>query len=74
MTFDWQNSVALAMVLTATGYLFRRSWRTLAKKREAGCGACGNCPAEGAKPAGGSIAPNQHLVQLTTFTKPRTKE
>jgi len=67
MTFDWQNLAALAIVLSAVAYLVRRTWRTVAKKRAGGCGACGSCP------AGTESATAKPLVQLGTFAKPRTK-
>jgi len=67
MAGEWQNLVALGIVLTAAVYLIRRAWRTFAKKRAGGCGACGSCPASSANPAG------KPLVQLETFAKPRTK-
>jgi hypothetical protein len=68
MTTEWQNLVALGIVLTAAVYLIRRAWRTFVKKRAGGCGACGSCPASSTNPAGKS------LVQLETFAKPRTRQ
>jgi hypothetical protein len=45
MTLDWQTLIAVALVLLAAGYLCRRGWQTIVRKR-AGCGACSNCPAD----------------------------
>ncbi|MEX2139587.1 MAG: hypothetical protein WD894_10020 [Pirellulales bacterium] len=43
MSIDWQDATALMAVAVAGGYLARRAWLTLWRKR-AGCGACGSCP------------------------------
>ena len=43
MSFDWQDATALVAVIAAFGYLARRAWFALARKRS-GCGACGTCP------------------------------
>ncbi len=43
MSFDWQEAIALAAVIAASGYLARRAWLALARKRS-GCGGCGGCP------------------------------
>jgi hypothetical protein len=67
MTFDWQNVAALAIVLTAAVYLVRRVWKSVAKKRAGGCGACGSCPGGSSSPAG------KTLVQLKTVAKPRSR-
>jgi len=45
MTFDFQNSIALALVVVAAAYLGWRGWLVLAR-RKGGCGACPSCPAE----------------------------
>ena len=44
MSFDWQDATALIAVIAASGYLARRVWFALVRKRS-GCGACGTCPA-----------------------------
>lgn len=62
MFAEWQNWVVLAIVFTAAAYLGRRVWRSIAKKRAGGCGACASCPAESAKP----------LVKLEMLGKPRS--
>lgn len=39
-----QNFLALAIVAIAAGYLGWRAWRTLAVRKNSGCGAaCGSC-------------------------------
>lgn len=43
MNFDWQDATALVAVIAASGYLARRAWFALARKRS-GCGGCGSCP------------------------------
>jgi hypothetical protein len=61
MNFDWQNATALVAVIAAAGYLARRAWFALARKR--GCGGCGSCPS-----AGG----DKTLVVLELTTQPAT--
>jgi attachment p12 family protein len=64
MTFDWQNAVALAVVIAAAGYLGRRAWQTVVHRKQGGCGACGNCSTE-KSPAGAALVP------LDSLTKPK---
>ena len=46
MTFDWQNLVALTIVVAAAFYVARSAWRQLAARRPPrGCGVCSSCPA-----------------------------
>jgi hypothetical protein len=47
MTFEWQNLLVLALVVSAAGYLARRGWQTLARKNSSSCGGCGDCPQSG---------------------------
>jgi hypothetical protein len=44
MSFEWQNLMALALVVSAVGYLARRGWQTFARKGSSSCGGCGDCP------------------------------
>jgi hypothetical protein len=46
MNIDWQDATALVAVIAASGYLARRAWFALARKRS-GCGGCGGCPSVG---------------------------
>ena len=39
MPFDWQNLIAMALVLAAAVYLAVRGWRQFARKKAAGCGS-----------------------------------
>jgi hypothetical protein len=42
MTIDWQNALAVALVLAAGTYIARQAWKVVARKKAAGCG--GGCP------------------------------
>jgi hypothetical protein len=45
MSFDWQNVVALAVVLASAAYVARHAWQSLATPRAVtGCGRCTACP------------------------------
>lgn len=66
MFFDWQNIVAIGLVAAAAGYLGRRGWLALARRR-AGCGACSNCPAETVQSADG-----KPFVMLGSISAPKT--
>lgn len=60
MTFDLQNTIALALTVMAAGYLVVRVGRGLVKKTKGGCASsCGQCA-------------NQSPVELTTL-KPLPK-
>ena len=48
---DWQNITALTVVAGAAIYLASVIWRSLAKRKAAGCGSCASCPAESKEPA-----------------------
>jgi hypothetical protein len=51
MTVTFDNLVVLALVAAAAGYLGSRLWSTVRGKRPgSGCGACANCPSQGADP------------------------
>jgi hypothetical protein len=65
MTLDWQNTVAVALVLVAAVYLGWRGWRIVARKA-GGCGACSNCPAD-QSPAG------KPLVTLDLLSQPKVR-
>lgn len=65
MIFDWQNLIAMGLVAGAAGYLGRRSWLALAR-RKAGCGACSNCPADALQSADG-----KPLVTLGSMPSPK---
>jgi hypothetical protein len=65
MTLDWQNSIALVLVVLAAAYLGWRGWLVLAR-RKAGCGACASCPAEQSQTIAG-----KPLVTLEANTKPQ---
>jgi attachment p12 family protein len=43
MSWDWQDFVAIAIALTAAGYLGRQAWRLMARKSGGSCGGCGTC-------------------------------
>jgi hypothetical protein len=45
MNLQWQNAAVLVVVVAAIGYLARGAWQTLARRKAAGCGSCGTCPA-----------------------------
>jgi hypothetical protein len=66
MLFDWQNLIAMGLVVAAVGYLGRRGWLALAR-RKAGCGACSNCPVESMQAADG-----KPLVTLGSISAPKT--
>ncbi len=66
MFFDWQDWTAIGLVAGAAGYLGRRSWLALAR-RKAGCGACSNCPAESSQSADG-----KPLVTLLSMPSRKT--
>jgi hypothetical protein len=59
MSLNWQDIVALLLVMTATVYLVRQAWLVLRRKREAGCGGCSKCPAPPS---------NQQLLSLDART------
>jgi hypothetical protein len=67
MTLDWQNSLALALVIVAAAYLGWRGWLVLAR-RKGGCGACASCPADQPQTISG-----KPLVTLETITKPQKR-
>ncbi len=46
MSLDWQNAVALVIVLGAVGYLVWHLWMTGTRKKPTGCGSCADCPAQ----------------------------
>jgi hypothetical protein len=64
MNFDWQNTLALLMVIFAGGFLARRSWLALRQRSKAGCGSCGSCSANKTANAG------KPMVTLETMLKP----
>jgi hypothetical protein len=43
MHLDWQNLAVLLAVLSAGGYLARAAWQSVARRKAAACGGCGNC-------------------------------
>jgi hypothetical protein len=43
MHLDWQNLAVLLAVLSAGVYLGRAAWQSLARRKTAACGGCGNC-------------------------------
>lgn len=49
MIGDWQSLTVLAIVAAAAGWLAYRAYATMARKRQAGCGACSTCPVENTK-------------------------
>lgn len=44
MNSDWQNMIVLVVVAAAIAYLARVAWLSVARRRAAACGGCGNCP------------------------------
>jgi FeoB-associated Cys-rich membrane protein len=66
MTLDWQNLIALALVVAAAAYLGWRGWLVLAR-RKGGCGACASCPAEQPQTIAG-----KPLVTLEAIKRDRT--
>jgi len=55
MTFDWQNTAAIAVAVGAAGYLVRRLWRAARSKKPVGCNTCTLC---------GSQSDDEQLVRL----------
>jgi hypothetical protein len=50
MIVNWQDLLAMGLVLTAAVYIGRRAWLVVANRGKAGCGTgCEKCPT--AKPA-----------------------
>ena len=47
MSFEWQNLMVWAIVVSAAGYLARRGWQTFARKGSSSCGGCSDCPSAG---------------------------
>ncbi|MEN6493236.1 MAG: FeoB-associated Cys-rich membrane protein [Thermoguttaceae bacterium] len=45
MDFDWQNLVALTLVLVAAVYLVRCLWRRSGTKNSGCCASCAGCSA-----------------------------
>jgi hypothetical protein len=56
---DWQLPLALMIVLAATLYLGRRTWRTWSK-RTRGCGGCG-CSVKSTAAEGETLIPAGQL-------------
>jgi hypothetical protein len=46
MQLDWQSTMVLAAVAAAGVYLARMAWQSVARRKGASCGGCGNCPQE----------------------------
>jgi hypothetical protein len=67
MALDWQNLIAIALVLAAVMYLAVRGWRQVARKKAAGCGACSTCP------VAENGAGKQPLVQIEALPRKMTK-
>lgn len=44
----WQDIAALLIVFAAALYLCRAVYQVLARRKAAGCGTCGSCPANAA--------------------------
>lgn len=45
MNYNWQDLVALSLVLAAVIYLGWQTWRFIARKKSAGCSSgCASCP------------------------------
>lgn len=63
MSFDWQDAMALIAVAVAGGYLARRSWLAISRKR-AGCGGCGSCASSSGGPK------NLVTIELPRKTQP----
>jgi hypothetical protein len=47
----WQDILAIALVLAASGFVLWRAWLAIAGRRAAGCGSgCAKCPSSSAGP------------------------
>jgi hypothetical protein len=68
MSLDWQNSIALVLVVVAAAYLGWRGWLVLAR-RKGGCGACASCPADQPQMIAG-----KPLVTLDAIVKPQSAQ
>jgi hypothetical protein len=56
MNVDWQNLLAIGLVVAAASYIARRAWLVVASRGKAGCGTgCEKCP---------SARPAAKLVQI----------
>ncbi len=66
MSFDWQSLVVVAIVLAAAGYLAVGAWRSVARRKAAACGACGDC----AHSAGGRQVVSIDLLSHAPGTGP----
>jgi hypothetical protein len=54
MIANWQDLLAIGLVLAAAGYISRRAWLVVANRGKAGCGTgCAKCPT--AKPAAAKL-------------------
>jgi len=51
MNATLQNLIVLVVVVAAVAYLARVAWQTVARRKGAACGGCGNCPSAGANNA-----------------------
>jgi hypothetical protein len=45
MSFDWQTTITVALVVAAAIYVARTAWRSVVQRQAAACGGCGTCPA-----------------------------
>jgi hypothetical protein len=54
MSANWQDLLAIGLVLAAASYIARRAWLVVANRGQAGCGTgCEKCPS--AKPAAAKL-------------------
>lgn len=57
MTIDWQNTLAVGVVIVASVYVIWRLWRIGRGKRPPGCSTCRNCPTSSEPPQLVSLDP-----------------
>jgi hypothetical protein len=69
MDFDWQNAVALLVVVAAAGYVAYRVWTRVFRKSGRGCSSCSTCD----RPVESALGQSKPLVpadQLEAVSKP----
>jgi hypothetical protein len=64
MSLDWQNIIALVVVVVAAIYLARRSWQTLLRKGSR-CGGCAGCSSQ--------KATSQAVVTIDLAARPSSR-